>query len=79
MLNTIITIGDNDYTVEMGKCYSIFELELNEVTHDEYKEFTRNNNSTRQADGDEISNNIVYWYDDNSGMFFVKSRSEYVS
>lgn len=75
-MNTQITLGDDTYTAEKGKCYIIGYTGsgegLSEITHSEYKEYTRE--MTRQAEGDEISTNIIYWYDDNGGVLFVKSK-----
>ena len=37
-----------------------------------FKEFVKQETSTRQF-GNGTSGNVVYWYDDKGGMFFVNS------
>ena len=78
-MKTTITISDNTYTVNKGQCYSygvdregvIFEL--SEITHDTYKESTKD--MTRHY-GNGVSDNVVLFYDDNGGVLFVKSSKE---
>ena len=73
-----IKLGDEVLGVEKGKCYSygvdregvIFEYF--EIEIDEYKECVR---SDRFEKGEsDISNNVVLHYEDNGGVFFVKSN-----
>ena len=73
-----VKLGDEVLGVEKGKCYSygvdregvIFEYF--EIGIDEYKECVR---SDRFEKGEsDISNNVVLHYEDNGGVFFVKSK-----
>ena len=75
-----VILGDCVLTVEQGKCYSygvdrdgvIFEY--SEITHREYKDCVRSDNFEQQFDS--ISDNVVLHYDDNGGVFFVKSNNK---
>ena len=77
-MKTQVILGDDNLIVEKGKCYSygvdrdgtIFEH--NEITHAQYKECVRSDNYEQQFDS--ISDNVVLHYDDNGGVFFVKSK-----
>ena len=46
--------------------------DLNRVSRETFKEFVKQETSTRQF-GNGTSGNVVYWYDDKGGMFFVNS------
>jgi len=75
-----VILGDCVLTVEQGKCYSygvdrdgvIFEY--SEITHREYKDCVRSDNFEQQFDS--ISDNVVLHYEDNGGVFFVKSNNK---
>ena len=75
-----VILGDDVLTVEQGKCYSygvdregvIFEH--SEITHAQYKECVRSDNYEQQFDS--ISDNVVLHYEDNGGVFFVKSYNK---
>ena len=75
-----VILGDCVLTVEQGKCYSygvdrdgvIFEY--SEITHREYKDCVRSDNYEQQFDS--ISDNVVLHYEDNGGVFFVKSYNK---
>ena len=73
-----VKLGDEVLGVEKGKCYCygvdregvIFEHF--EISHDEYKECVRSDRFEKQES--DISNNVVLHYEDNGGVFFVKSK-----
>ena len=75
-----VRIGGDVFECEQGKCYSygvdrdgvIFEH--SEITHAEYKDCVRSDNFEQQFDS--ISDNVVLHYDDNGGVFFVKSNNK---
>ena len=75
-----VILGDDVLTVEQGKCYSygvdrdgvIFEY--SEITHREYKDCVRSGDYEQQFDS--ISDNVVLHYEDNGGVFFVKSNNK---
>ena len=69
-----IRLGDDTFLVKSGECYSIDynNTDLNRVSRETFKEFVEQETSTRQF-GNGTSGNVVYWYDDKGGMFFVNS------
>ena len=75
-----VRIGGDVFECEQGKCYSygvdrdgvIFEY--SEITHAQYKDCVRSDNFEQQFDS--ISDNVVLHYDDNGGVFFVKSNNK---
>ncbi len=70
-----VELGDYTFLVKRGECYSIdcYMTDLDRVSKTTYKNFTKEETSTRHY-GDGVSTNVVYWYDDNGGMFFVKGK-----
>ena len=77
-IKTTVKIADDTLNVYTGTCYlygcdregSIFET--SEITHDEYKESVFDENYTQQHS--DISDNVVLHYNENGGVFFVKSK-----
>ena len=71
-----IRLGDDTFLVKSGECYSIDynNTDLNRVSRKTFKEFVEADSSTRQF-GDGTSGNVVYYYDDKGGMFFVNNTA----
>ena len=78
MLNELVRvqIGDNIFWCKQGQCYSLdmYGYDLHEITHAMYKESIKGMSRCYDDMAGDCSENIVYWYDDNGGVFFVKSR-----
>jgi len=70
-----VRIGDNKYTCKQGQCYSLdmYGYDLDEITHAQYRESIKGMTRLYDDMAGDCSRNIVYWYDDNGGGFFVKS------
>lgn len=72
-----VRIGGDVFECEQGKCYSIdmHRYDLDEITHAQYRESIKGMTRLDDWMAGDCSKNIVYWWDDNGGVFFVKSKN----
>ena len=71
-----VKIGGDVFECEQGKCYSIdmYRYDCDEITHAQYRESIKGMTRLYDWMAGDCSKNIVYWWDDNGGVFFVKSK-----